>query len=53
MHSVQIQKGAEAAATDINAAGGIHGEKILFTVRDDRLIPLKAWPWPASLLPTV
>lgn len=38
-HGVQIQKGAEAAAAEINAAGGINGEKILFTVRDDRFDP--------------
>jgi branched-chain amino acid transport system substrate-binding protein len=35
----QILKGAEAAAAKINAAGGINGEKILFTVRDDSSDP--------------
>jgi branched-chain amino acid transport system substrate-binding protein len=35
----QILKGAEAAAAKISAAGGINGEKILFTVLDDGFDP--------------
>lgn len=31
----QLQKGAEQAAADINAAGGINGEKIVLTYGDD------------------
>jgi len=31
----QLQKGAEQAAADINAAGGINGEKIVLSVGDD------------------
>ena len=31
----QLQKGAEQAAADINAAGGINGEKIVLTIGDD------------------
>ncbi|WP_246658372.1 ABC transporter substrate-binding protein, partial [Rhizobium sp. FKY42] len=31
----QIQKGAEQAAADINAAGGINGEKIKIVLGDD------------------
>src|ERR1051325_8333698 len=31
----QLQKGAEQAAADINAAGGINGEKIQVVVGDD------------------
>ncbi len=31
----QLQKGAEQAAADINAAGGINGEKIVLTFGDD------------------
>lgn len=38
-YGVQIQKGAEAAAAEINAAGGINGEKILLTVGDDAFNP--------------
>lgn len=35
----QLQKGAEQAATDINAAGGILGQKIEISVGDDRADP--------------
>ncbi|ATU94230.1 branched-chain amino acid ABC transporter substrate-binding protein [Phyllobacterium zundukense] len=38
-YGVQIQKGAEAAADEINASGGINGEKILFSVGDDAYDP--------------
>jgi branched-chain amino acid transport system substrate-binding protein len=31
----QLQKGAEQAAADINAAGGINGEKIVLSIGDD------------------
>jgi branched-chain amino acid transport system substrate-binding protein len=31
----QLQKGAEQAAADLNAAGGINGEKIVLSVGDD------------------
>src|SRR5215217_1628447 len=31
----QLQKGAEMAAADINAAGGINGEKIVLSIGDD------------------
>src|SRR6185436_19808966 len=31
----QLQKGAEQAAADINAAGGLNGEKIVLTIGDD------------------
>lgn len=35
VYGAQIQKGAEAAAEVINAAGGLNGEKIVFTLGDD------------------
>src|SRR5262245_43304782 len=35
----QLKQGVEQAVADINAAGGILGEKILITVGDDRADP--------------
>lgn len=35
----QLKRGAEQAATDINAAGGILGQKIEISVGDDRADP--------------
>ncbi|MBN9137557.1 MAG: ABC transporter substrate-binding protein, partial [Phyllobacterium sp.] len=34
-YGAQIQKGAEAAAEVVNAAGGVNGEKIKFVLGDD------------------
>jgi len=38
----QLWKGAEAAATDINAAGGINGDKIVLIKADDACEPKQA-----------
>jgi branched-chain amino acid transport system substrate-binding protein len=35
----QLQKGAEAAAADINAAGGVNGDMIKLTIGDDKSDP--------------
>ena len=38
----QLQRGAEQAAADINAAGGINGEQIKIVIGDDAADPKQA-----------
>src|SRR3546814_19021523 len=38
----QMKKGAEAAVRDINAAGGVLGQKLVLSVGDDRCDPKAA-----------
>ena len=40
----QLQKGAEQAAADINAAGGINGEQAVFAFRPPTVAPAVARP---------
>jgi branched-chain amino acid transport system substrate-binding protein len=38
----EVKRGAELAAKDINAAGGVNGRRIVLTVEDDACDPKQA-----------
>ncbi len=44
----QYWRGASQAAEDINAAGGINGEKIKLVKADDAANRSRPWPWPTA-----
>ncbi len=44
----QYMKGAQAAADKINAAGGVNGEKIVWSRAMTPASRSRPWPWPTA-----